>query len=250
MLITNLEAQIITDRPSESTSIYIVNPGSLQFESGIQITSQRNENLFLNSDRVSVSESVAFPQLLFRYGIYRNFELRYNINLTNLGPSFDILDNSLGFKYRFYNSDKISFGTIVTLGATTYLAEAASYYVLNINIPIDISLSEDFSLTSNTIYDVGLYGTSDLSYLSQILLLGYSMNNSSLYVEGRLDYILPPSIDKGEYKLLGNIGYQYVINNNAIDFRLGIDRTEDMKVNGNIIITNRFFNIGYSRILF
>lgn len=99
---TNLE--LITDRPDKTESASVVPQGTLQIETGFEYTS---DNV---TDGVEIN-SLSIASTLFRYGLFKNFELRMGggylsqkIELNSSGSTEKgVADLMLGAKYEFIN---------------------------------------------------------------------------------------------------------------------------------------------------
>jgi hypothetical protein len=99
---TNLE--LITDRPDKTESASVVPQETLQIETGFEYTS---DNV---TDGVEIN-SLSIASTLFRYGLFKNFELRLGggylsqkIELNSSGSTEKgVADLMLGAKYEFIN---------------------------------------------------------------------------------------------------------------------------------------------------
>lgn len=69
---------IITDRPDQSESPYLVDKGYIQFELGVAIERVGVYKMTVTSDELTITNH-SYPSVLFRYGLSKNIELRAGI---------------------------------------------------------------------------------------------------------------------------------------------------------------------------
>ena len=103
----NLNAQtIITDRPDQSESPSVIEPGSLQIETGFLISQIEEIESLRNLNR---KKNIYLPSTLFRIGLSNNIELRvfnqyqFQVFGSNLAHGFNDLE--VGLKIQLLNKE-------------------------------------------------------------------------------------------------------------------------------------------------
>ena len=257
---TTIYSQIVTDRPSESTSIYVLKPNTFQIETGLQLDNISQSFQGFNSNgssvgRITISDYyISYPQLLLRFGMTKDFEIRASLSRSELidGIISDSQnDYSLGFKFRIIEGD-VSAGMIFTFIKNQVNGDWGNSN-LDFNFPIDINLANNFSITSNSKFTYSYTNINDGRTLQQIILLAKSLESNSSYIETNSAYIessysnfQTTGIMGNEIiinELIANAGYQLVINNMAVDFRVGFAVYLDVDYN------RPFANIGFSYLI-
>ena len=139
---------ITTDRPSFSNSTYVVPPGTLQFESGV--------NRQKSQDELGTQTWLTETPLLVRAGIQSTFEARFGWNgyewrrvgnEISEGPG----DLGLGFKWRALENSgwTPSAASVVTVEFPSGAPSIRHVgYRPGLQVPFDWQLPADFSLTA------------------------------------------------------------------------------------------------------
>lgn len=207
-------AQIVTDRPDQTESALTVPAGAFQMESGIA------------SEYAAGIRVISAPNVLLRYGIFKNFELRLFNQILDFKNSFahiqGIGDLQFGAKLQILNNE--SSNTKIALLSHLVLPSGSesfrSNYVGTISrLCISHQLTESLGLAYNVGYQ---YYSTQEGELIYSLSLSKSINNKfSIYLEpfGGLDGF-------EEVTLALDTGFTYLINPNVqLDFTYGVGAT-------------------------
>lgn len=170
--------QIITDRPDQTESSSTVPFKSLQIEAGA---------LFQRGGGVQAN---AYPSVLWRYGVAKNFELRLltqfetSKQLNNSLKNNGISDIQIGTKIQLFKKENVNteIAFLSHLIIPTAKKELTNDKVGIINkIAISHAVSEKISLGYNVGYDYFGNGSGNLTYSAAI---GISLSDKiSFYVE-------------------------------------------------------------------
>ena len=190
---SNIYSQILTDRPSQTDSPFVIEKGNIQIESGINIQEIQSD---INS--------------LIRIGIFDGFELRINSNYIindeisfQKKSSFD--DFEIGSKFRIIekteNKFNISFLTYLSIPTAPEVFSYNEYGFLN-KLLFSHNLTSDTKIGYNIGYDKfinydGLftysliYGKTLGSFSTFFELFGNSSSDSSnLNFDSGLTYLI------------------------------------------------------------
>ena len=192
---------IVTDRPDQTESSYVVPMKSMQLESGIQISH------FGEIDQI---KQVNIPTSLLRLGLSSKFELRlvhdYAINSYNKGEvnvsQSGIRDIQFGFKYAILDK-KIALAILSHVSAPTGSSGFSNEEWAVIN---KLCLSHDIAKGISVGYNVG-YDYFQESIFTYSMAIGFSVNQQiSVYFEPYGD------ITEGTHTSNFDLGWTYLIN--------------------------------------
>jgi len=215
----NGNAQIITDRPDQTESPISVPSGSLQIESGIQMS-------FSGSD---FKREILVPTNLFRIGLSKSVELRvvseYSIQGSETNLKAGIPDIQLGAKVWLAGGEdattNIGWLTHITLPTGNDNFTTDDYRISTL-ISIDHSLSDVFRIGYNLGYSNMDYFDGSFTYTAAF---GYGINDKmSIYFEPYGQYS-----SEADLELNINAGLAYLIKPNIqFDFSFGNGLTDRM----------------------
>jgi hypothetical protein len=223
LFITELKAQIITDRPDQTESSSTVGGGNLQIESGMVTT--------FEGGAFEANRQVLAPTTLFRYGITKGVELRFVNQFETRKTRFQdkavqgISDLEIGTKIQLFQKEGVNTEIallshlILPIGSEAFTN--GSFGTVN-KLSIAHDLSENMALGYNIGYNYFGTGKGDLTYS---VALGVGVNDKvGVYIE--------PYGDLVEFKeLVVNFdgGFTYLVNPNLqLDFSFGTSATEQM----------------------
>ena len=214
VMIGQLKAQIITDRPDQTESSSTVGNGNLQIESGLLIG--------FVGEMVSSNRQILAPTNLFRYGITENIELRFlsqfesfrhdDINVQGIS------DIEIGTKIQLLKSEskntEIAFLSHLIVPSGTKELTNDKYGTIN-KISISHEINERFGIGYNLGYNYFGQGKGDLTYS---IALGIAINDKvSIYIEPYGDFV-----DFDGYISNFDTGFTYLANENLqFDFSFG-----------------------------
>ena len=208
-------AQISTDRPDQTESSLVLPKGTIQIESGF--VSNKNEYIF--------------PNTLFRVGVFKKVEFRFNTNyIINKNVKFgeeklsSFSDLEIGTKIQIYNSE-ISKTSIAFL---THLSipSANKYYSNNTTgllsrILISHELNNNFDIGYNIGYDKF---KNEKGVIVYTVALGKGINNWGIYCE------LYGNISDSQSDLYFDGGLVYLLKDNLqldVSYGAGINNTSN-----------------------
>ncbi len=223
---------IFTDRPDQSESPMILYKRFIQFESGVKYTK------FQNDAPGESDYSAALPELMIRYGLTKNVELRLNleytmerINIFNaplFGSGVDYgKENYNGFqppeislKYRFFVGKDYLPMTALLITTTVPKIGAERYRQNHFNPGLALLMLNDLSDKFDLGYNLGLNWDNEAKTKTgyYTLSLGYSpTQTSSVFIESFTNYT------KGEdpdYNI--DFGFSFLLEKNMqADFYVG-----------------------------
>lgn len=239
---------ITTDRPDQTESADILQPGYFQFEAGINYARSSEDRIFYFGIHTNTEKVTTFPSLL-RIGVFENFELRisavytYNTSIIDYPPG--VISTTASSTY--YGYQPLEIGTKIKLSdESQYIPNAAFLFKANIpqiagsafdndgsiaefRLALSKTLSDRISLGMNLGAEYGGYmdnarGLYTLSLSGEI----YEKLGGFMEVYGNFADGSEPShsVDGGlTYRILRNLqidfsaGTQY--NDNASDFFIG-----------------------------
>ena len=216
---SNIYSQILTDRPSQTDSPFVIEKGNIQIESGINIQEIQSD---INS--------------LIRIGIFDGLELRINSNYIindeisfQKKSSFD--DFEIGSKFRIIekteNKFNISFLTYLSIPTAPEVFSYNEYGFLN-------KLLFSHNLTSDTKigYNIGYY-----QFTNYDDLLKYSF----IYVKTLSSFSI-------FFELYGNSSTDFSSLNfdSGLIYLLDNDRQFDLSIGKGLNNDLFFFNLGFS----
>jgi hypothetical protein len=207
---------LITDRPDQTESSVSVPKKSLQIECGFQYGNLKEKD-------VSV-EDVLLPTVLFRYGLFKGFELRLVAQIERLKEtgSDDILgfsDMEIGGKIEILNNEdintQIAFLSHLILLTGTKGLTGDKFGVVN-----KLAFSHDINDAISAGYNVGYdYFGEGKGIPGFSLSFGFSLSDKiSVYVEPYGDYF-----NFERFILNSDAGITYLLKQNfQLDFSAGI----------------------------
>ena len=221
---SNIYSQILTDRPSQTDSPFVIEKGNIQIESGINIQEIQSD---INS--------------LIRIGIFDGFELRINSNYIindeisfHKKSSFD--DFEIGSKFRIIekteNKFNISFLTYLSIPTAPEVFSYNEYGFLNKllfshNLTSDIKIGYNIGYNKFTSYDDLLktnpkciYITETIGHGSNLVTGDYSVGATGFFVEdGQFKYPINEITIAGNFKdmfkkifLANDLDFEYSTN--------------------------------------
>lgn len=221
LILGQVNAQIVTDRPDQTESAVSVGKGNLQIESGLL--------LGFDDDEGEMVQQILAPTTLFRYGITDGMELRlvhqfetlkYRNNRT-LGMS----DFEIGTKIELLKSEKrnteMAFLTHFILPTGSKELSSERFGTVN-KLSIAHEISDNLNLGYNVGYNYFGEGIGDLTYSAAF---GIGVNDKvGVYVEPYGEVInfekLAASFDAG---------FTYLANDNLqFDFSFGMGINHQM----------------------
>ncbi|MEJ2596378.1 MAG: transporter, partial [bacterium] len=220
-IFSNIEAQILTDRPDQTESAATVPGGSLQVESGLFLGYEEYTN---PSARI-----LLLPTNLFRYGLADIIEIRLVSQFLSLKVEDEtyqgIDDLQIGTKIRLLGgSDRntqIAFLTHLLVPTGTNGVSIENFGTIN-KLSISHTLTENMGLGYNVGYDYFGFGKGIIVYS---LSLGIGINE-------RLAIFLEPYgnvPDLEEFILNFDTGFTFLANDNLqFDFLFGTGITHRM----------------------
>lgn len=223
---------IYTDRPDQSESPMIMYKGFLQFESGLKY------NNFPGNAEDETDYSAALPELMIRYGLFKNIEVRLNLeytyehirksgngytvgNLPEANNSFNgFQPPEISIKYRFFGGKKIIPMTAVLLSADVPGIGAERYRLKHFNPGLALLFQNDISERFDLGYNLGMSWDTEAKTKTEFytLSLGYNpAEQASVFVESYTYYRNGATPD---YNL--DFGLSYMIQKNMqADFYFG-----------------------------
>lgn len=142
--INNVSAQqdIQTDRPDQTEGVFIVKKNSLQLESGLMFTKNKQ-----------VSNSLLAPNTLIKYGIHKKFEAQLVFDALQQDNNFGVLPISLGFKANLIKEKNIV-PEISLIGRVQVKGLGSSQYAIQKSLPMFVfafknTLSKIYSIEYN-----------------------------------------------------------------------------------------------------
>ncbi|MFV0345615.1 MAG: transporter [Bacteroidales bacterium] len=215
----SINAQIITDRPTQAAGSSIVARGAFQIESGILLS-------YEEVSEHSSSRQLLLPTTLFRYGLSNIFELRvapqYELNEAEGQTVNGFSDLSIGTKIQLLNkaekNTQIAFLThlIVPTGTSELRSDK---YGTSSSLCLSNKLCDNMSLGYNIGYNYFGEGNGDFTYSAA---LGIGVNDKvGIYIEpyGAL-------VNMDDFQLNADAGFTYLANNNLqfdLSFGTGIN---------------------------
>jgi hypothetical protein len=214
LMIGQLKAQIITDRPDQTESSSTVGNGNLQIESGLLIG--------FDGDIQSSNRQILAPTNLFRYGVTENIEIRFLSQFESLRNDDlnvqGISDIEIGTKVQLLKDEskntEIAFLSHLIVPTGTKELTNDRFGVIN-KIAISHEVNERVGIGYNLGYNYFGQGKGDLTYS---LALGIGINNKvGIYLEPYGEII-----DFDEYISNFDAGVTYLANKNLqFDFSFG-----------------------------
>lgn len=207
--------QIITDRPTQSASPYLVPKGSFQIESGVVYTNME--------DDIDIMEMWSIGNTMLRYGIYDNFEVRlsgsfesYNTQVKNseIDSSYSGMGPvTAGFKV-FIVEEKGIRPEIAIVGSITFRHLGSEYFYPTYSYPTGLlAMNHNITKRLSFGYNVGFAydgeGKSD-GFFTYSGFFGYTISKrfwSFAEIYGNFD-----NADLPNHKV--DAGLTYVIRNN------------------------------------
>ncbi len=217
--LSNINSQIVTDRPSQTDSPFVIEKGYIQIETGITIDEIQSD---INS--------------LIRIGMFDGIELRINSNYIindeisfQKKSSFD--DFEIGSKFRIIekneNNINISFLTYISIPTSPEVFSYNEYGFLN-KLLFSHNLNSDTKIGYNIGYDKFNNHDDKFKYS---LIYGKTLSSFSIFFE----LFGNSSADISNLNFDSGLTY---IHNNDKQFDLSIGKG----LNNNLF----FFNIGFS----
>lgn len=194
---------IVTDRPDQTESAISVPLGSLQIESGF-LYEWVGPNMSL--------KNYAIPTTLFRYGILKNFELRFQADYLKLKTSLHSLsgfgDFSIGMKAHIFAGDitdiAILVNTIIPSGDKSFREPRSSY---NGILCISHELSDKIGLGYNVGLNYDQYKDLNLTYA---IAIGFALTEKlSAFTEVFGSWNSFKTVE-----VSFDLGFTYLLNNN------------------------------------
>lgn len=216
----NLNAQtIITDRPDQSESPSVIEPGNLQIETGFLISQIEEIGSLRNLNR---KKNIYLPSTLFRIGLSNNIELRvfnqyqFQVFGSNLAHGFNDLE--VGLKIQLLNKEnsftQIAFLSHALLPSAPSLFSDETFGSIN-----KICVSHDLNGKIGVGYNLGYnYYYDEANNYTYSFVVGFEINEKiSGYFE---PYGSFENFDDSENNI--NAGITYLIKNNLqLDYSFG-----------------------------
>jgi hypothetical protein len=208
---------IATDRPDQTECPFIVPKGYFQAENG-----------FFYEKTGANSQSMAYPSVLWKYGLSDNFELRLITELvsekTFSQKKIGLIPITVGFKAKILEEKgwipKTSFIGHLTVPKLASKEFSVNYYAPSFRFTMQHTLSDRFTLA----YNLGAEwdGETPEPTFIYTLTTGFSITKKlGCYVES---YGFSPQTQQPDHRLDG--GFTYLISNNAmIDISGGLGLT-------------------------
>ena len=150
--------QLIGDRPTQTSSAFIVPKGYFQFEDG-----------FIYENETSETQNISFSSMLLRYGLFKNFELRFateynKIKSTGLSDINGFSPVSVGAKIHVNIEEgwipQIAFLTHINISKTGSKDFMQDYHSTQMVMTFNHTINDAWSIG----YSVGVEFLSDVSY--------------------------------------------------------------------------------------
>jgi Putative MetA-pathway of phenol degradation len=198
---------IATDRPDQTECPFIVPTGFLQAENG-----------FLYEKTTINNQFMAYPSVLWKYGLSTQFELRLITELVSEDGGIQTLTGltpiKVGFKVKLSEEKgffpKTSFIGHLSVPKVASKAFRGDFYAPSFRFTMQHTLSNKFILA----YNLGAEwdGVTPETTFIYTLTTGFSMSEKSgLYVEL---YGFVPQTQRADHRLDG--GFTYLINNHVM----------------------------------
>lgn len=221
MVLGQLNAQIVTDRPDQTESSSTVGKGNLQIETGLLIG--------FEGEGDNVTRQLLAPTTLFRYGITKGIEIRllsqYETLKNGLTSVQGISDLEIGTKLQILQDEtkniEIAFLSHLILPTGTDGLSNEDFGTIN-KLSIAHSLSENVELGYNLGYNYFGEGKGDFTYS---FALGIGVNDQvGIYIEPYGDLV-----DFEELVANFDAGFTYLVNENLqFDFSFGTGMNHQM----------------------
>ena len=222
---SEVEGQIITDRPDQTESSSTVGLGVLQIESGVQVSYEGPIGTLGSSIR-----SLIAPTSLFRYGITKGVELRlvsqFEDVKTGRFNTSGISDLEIGTKIQLLQKEgtdiEIAFLSHLIVPSGTKAISGNGYGTVN-KLSISHSLTEKVGIGYNMGYDYT--NGSNIGDFTYSVAIGTSVNNKvGIYIE---PYGAWEEFETGVLNL--DAGVTYLLNDNfQFDFSFGTGISHEM----------------------
>jgi Putative MetA-pathway of phenol degradation len=208
---------IATDRPDQTECPFIVPKGYIQAENG-----------FFYEKSSPNTQSMAYPSILWKYGVSDNFELRLITELVSekalLQTQMGISPVTVGFKVKILEENgwlpKTSFIGHLTVPKWASKELSANYYAPSFRFTMQHTLSDRFALA----YNLGAEwdGETPEPTFIYTLTTGFAVTKKlGAYLEL---YGFSPQNQQSDHRLDG--GFTYLMNNNVmIDISGGLGLT-------------------------
>ncbi len=220
LCLTQINAQIVTDRPDQTESSSTVGAGNLQIETGVLIG--------FDGEDENTNRQILAPTTLFRYGISNTFELRVlnqfeslkNNNISVQGIS----DLEIGTKIQLLQDDtkntEIAFLSHLIVPTGTKTLNNTAYGTIN-KLSISHQINERIGIGYNLGYNYFGHDEGDFTYS---VALGITITNKvGIYVEPYGEYV-----NFKDYVSNFDAGLTYLANPNLqfdFSFGTGINQT-------------------------
>lgn len=208
------DTPIITDRPSQTYSSFVVPKGVFQIESGFGYTQLKQ----VGFGQDFFNENISLNSLQLRYGISKNVELRLlqNVSYNRLGPKGDKVSSdllfaptSIGTKIRIVDEEglrpQVSF--LAEFGGELF-SDSGSENVKIFRFNFSNTISSKFSIA----YSIGMnFGTDFNNSNTSITLLGAYAFSPKISVFAEYYTIINPDFFNSHNY---DFGLTYLVNNN------------------------------------
>jgi len=150
--------ELIGDRPDQTESAFVIPKGYFQFEDG-----------FIYENETSEKQNISFSSMLLRYGLFKNFELRFGteynkIKSTGSPDIIGFFPISVGAKIHVNKENgwipQIAFLTHINISKTGSKDFMQDYHSTQMAMTFNHTINDALSIG----YSVGVEFPSDVSY--------------------------------------------------------------------------------------
>jgi hypothetical protein len=218
--------QIEPDRPDQTDSPNIIPIGFLQLETGVVYEKDVTDNV--------QTKNFTIPNILIRYGVLKNFELRLTLNNVQYKTTVDNVSNevnglqplSLGFKLKIFEGKKWIPNSAIEANFTFPKIASKNFQTDFFSPSIALNLSNNLSNTFSLGYSLGARwdGVSPETNFFYSSSFGISLSEK---VSGFFElYGNLPEKTKADHRL--DFGLTYIaLNNLSVDIAFGAGITDN-----------------------